>query len=253
VGQVVRLRRNTVTVLLPHSLEAELAHQNTPVEAAQRGGTGAVVFRLRIAPGKGPMRKCTRRPCTNPARLERAAIIRTLLLAALLVSPSASESQGPPQRPPSSSPSIGATAEMPADEIFSRFATRILFLTCDLSADDLKQASGVLISADGFLVTNAHVVEGCRSMAATLIDRTSRRSYEAALKYYDKKSDSTAESGRWRFHSVGPAERYCLRQVRTQNHKPPRERVHGPGERRSAGDQALQGGRRARVGGDRHR
>ena len=190
MGEVVRLRRNAVTVLLPHSLESELARQNTPVKAAQWGGTGAGVFRLRIAPGRGPMRKGTRQPCTNPARLERVAIIRTLLLAALLVSPSASESQGPPQRPPSSSPSIGATAEMPADEIFSRFAARILFLTCDLSADDLKQASGVLISADGFLVTNAHVVEGCRSMAATLIDRTSRRSYEAALKYYDKKSDT---------------------------------------------------------------
>jgi len=79
---------------------------------------------------------------------------------------------------------------MPPEEIFSRFANRILVLTCDLSADDLKRASGVLVSADGFVVTNAHVVEGCRSISATQISGTSRRSYEAVLKYYDRKSDT---------------------------------------------------------------
>jgi len=79
---------------------------------------------------------------------------------------------------------------MPPEEIFSRFANRILVLTCDLSADDLKQASGVLVSADGFVVTNAHVVEGCRNVSATQISGTSRRSYDAVLKYYDKRSDT---------------------------------------------------------------
>ena len=52
------------------------------------------------------------------------------------------------------------------------------------------QASGVLVSADGFVVTNAHVVEGCRSVSATQISGVSRRSSEAVLKYYDKKSDT---------------------------------------------------------------
>jgi VWFA-related protein len=76
------------------------------------------------------------------------------------------------------------------EEIFSRFASRILLLTCDISADDSMEASGVLVSADGFVVTNAHVVEGCRSISATRISGASRRSTEAVLKYYDKKSDT---------------------------------------------------------------
>jgi serine protease Do len=79
---------------------------------------------------------------------------------------------------------------MSPEDIFSRFASRILVLNCDLSADDLKQASGVLVSADGFVVTNAHVVEGCLNMTGTQIIGTSRRSYEAVLKYYDKKTDT---------------------------------------------------------------
>jgi S1-C subfamily serine protease len=79
---------------------------------------------------------------------------------------------------------------MPPEEIFSRLAGRVLVLNCDLSADDSTRASGVLISADGFVATNAHVVEGCRSMNATQIGGTSRRSYQAVLKYYDKKGDT---------------------------------------------------------------
>jgi Trypsin-like peptidase domain len=135
------------------------------------------------------MRKCVRRPQTNPAPPERVAV-QTLLLAALLFHPCHSESQSPPPRPPSSSQSGGATAEMSPEDIFSRFASRVLVLICDLSADDLKQASGVLVSADGFIVTNAHVVEGCHSATATQISGASRRAYEAVLKYYDKKTDT---------------------------------------------------------------
>jgi len=66
-----------------------------------------------------------------------------------------------------------------------RFASRVLLLECESSL-----GSGVLVSADGFVVTNAHVVEGCQNMTATLISGTSRRSYEPVLKYYDKKSDT---------------------------------------------------------------
>jgi Ca-activated chloride channel family protein len=74
---------------------------------------------------------------------------------------------------------------MSAEEIFMRFASRVLLLECESSL-----GSGVLVSADGFVVTNAHVVEGCQNMTATLISGTSRRSYEPVLKYYDKKSDT---------------------------------------------------------------
>jgi TPR repeat protein len=78
---------------------------------------------------------------------------------------------------------------MSGEEIFNRYASRVLFLTCEESADDSSLASGVLISVDGFIVTNAHVVEGCRSITATHISGPSRRSYEPALKYYDERSD----------------------------------------------------------------
>jgi len=79
---------------------------------------------------------------------------------------------------------------MSAEDIFKRFASRILFLTCEESADERSLASGVLVSADGFIVTNAHVVERCRSMTATYINGASRRFYEPVLKYYDEQSDT---------------------------------------------------------------
>ena len=51
-------------------------------------------------------------------------------------------------------------------------------------------ASGVLVSDDGLVVTNAHVAEGCQAIRATYISGPSRRSYDATLKYYDKATDT---------------------------------------------------------------
>src|SRR5580658_7463039 len=94
--------------------------------------------------------------------------MRVLLIAALLFSTRAAESQSTPvSRPPGPSPAPGTAIEISAEEIYKRFASRILLLTCDLSANEVRQASGVLVSADGFVATNAHVVEGCRGMTAT--------------------------------------------------------------------------------------
>jgi TPR repeat protein len=113
-------------------------------------------------------------------------ISRIFLVILALSAPSAwAQTNGVP-----SASSGRAAAEMHPEEIFSSLAGRVLLLTCELSVDDEAQASGVLVSADGFLVTNAHVVEGCRHLTATFISGAMRRSYEAALKYYDKTSDT---------------------------------------------------------------
>ena len=129
---------------------------------------------------------------------ERVAV-QMLLLAALLLSPRLSAGQGPASRPPGSYPSSAAGAEMPSEEIFSRFASQVLLLTCDLSADELMRASGVLVSADGIVVTNAHVVEGCRSITAT----QDTRGFAAILRggaqvlRQEKRHGGTQDRGRW--------------------------------------------------------
>lgn len=82
-----------------------------------------------------------------------------------------------------------AVREMSAETIFERFASRVLFLVCDESADESLLASGVLVSPDGFVFTNAHVVEGCRNMTATQIHKKSRQPYIPVLKYYDERND----------------------------------------------------------------
>ena len=109
----------------------------------------------------------------------------------MLLGPRALESQSPAAARPSNPPrSGGAAGEMSAEQIFNRFAGRVVFLTCEKSEDESSLASGVLVAPDGFIVTNAHVVGQCRRMTATSISGASRRSYVPTLKYYDEKNDT---------------------------------------------------------------
>ena len=152
--------------------------------ASTSGHPGGATSRDTVA------RKMTRDQIAEAQRRAREWRSKPSQLAALIFSPSSSVGQRPLPQPPSSAAYGGAIAEMPSEDIFSHFASRVILLTCDISADDSMQASGVLVSADGFVVTNAHVVEGCRGISATQISRASRRSGAAVLKYYDKKSDT---------------------------------------------------------------
>jgi S1-C subfamily serine protease len=125
----------------------------------------------------------------NRSRLLRSSAHSALLILSLIAPCVVLGQLIPGLQPPKSSRPGGGTSEMSAEDIFKHFAGRILFLTCDESADEYSQASGVLVSADGLILTNAHVVERCRSMKATYISGKTRQSYDPLLKYYDEKSD----------------------------------------------------------------
>ncbi len=113
------------------------------------------------------------------------------LLTAILAGVCSAQQPNSRPAPQQASPAHAGSSvhEMSAETIFQRFASRVLFLVCDESADESLLASGVLVSPDGFVLTNAHVVEGCQNMTATQIHKKSRQSYVPVLKYYDERND----------------------------------------------------------------
>ena len=109
----------------------------------------------------------------------RSLILRTSIALSVLLFPAVG------QKPSGTTPS-----DMSAEMIFRRFAGRIVSLTCDVSSDTERTASGVLISSDGLVLTNAHVVEECQSMTATILTGQMRQPFSARLKYYGPQTDT---------------------------------------------------------------
>jgi hypothetical protein len=73
--------------------------------------------------------------------------------------PPVSPSPAAPAPPAPAQPQVVAgPREMSAEEIFRRFASTVVFVACEISEGKFQHSSGVLVTADGFLVTNAHVV-----------------------------------------------------------------------------------------------
>lgn len=83
-----------------------------------------------------------------------------------------------------------STRSISAEEAYTKFASRVLFLRCDLGPDDEVLASGVLVSSDGLVATNAHVVEGCHAITATYTSGATQLSFPGVLKYYNHEKDT---------------------------------------------------------------
>jgi hypothetical protein len=105
------------------------------------------------------------------------AVIRLVCMAALLTLPQWMNAQPKP------------AITMSAEEIFGKFASAVVYVECDISPNEGMQGSGVLASADGFVLTNAHVVTDCKKVTVTYINGQTKFAYDARLKYFDSRTD----------------------------------------------------------------
>jgi serine protease Do len=81
------------------------------------------------------------------------------------------------------------TSELTLQEIYAKCAPSIVAVTAytEEKSDDMYYwGTGVILSRDGYIVTNSHVVEGTCRAKVTLFDD---REYDVLLVGYDKRSD----------------------------------------------------------------
>jgi serine protease Do len=128
-----------------------------------------------------------RREQTRRRHIQTAGL-SLFLLFGFQLSISAQNSPAPRQ---GVSPRGGTVAKpMSGEEVFRQFASLVLFITCELSPEEGKQGSGALVSADGLIATNAHVIEGCVKVTATYLNGTLQQSLDAKLKFYNHQTDT---------------------------------------------------------------
>ena len=86
--------------------------------------------------------------------LKRAVLISTLLVAPLPLS-----AQAQPRKP-SVKPTAPAPQKDAAEEVFAKTASKIVFVITRKSGELHSRGSGVILSADGYIATNYHVLQG---------------------------------------------------------------------------------------------
>ena len=90
------------------------------------------------------------------------------------------------QSSPASAENIPQEGALSLQEIYERNYPSTASISCILTGGSTNGGSGVVLSEDGYLVTNAHVVSGAASITVRLSDN---REYDAALVGYDDVSD----------------------------------------------------------------
>ena len=81
---------------------------------------------------------------------------------------------------------VPSHGEMTLQEIYAACAPTVVGITTAIDGEDHSWGTGIIFTQDGFIITNAHVLEGVDSAVITLWDDTE---YNAKLVGYDSLSD----------------------------------------------------------------
>lgn len=82
-----------------------------------------------------------------------------------------------------SDPSVG---ELTLQDVYSKCAPAVVAITADVDDESYYWGSGVIMTADGYIITNTHVLEGTSAVTVTLWDDSQ---YDAKLVGADAVSD----------------------------------------------------------------
>src|SRR5271157_935006 len=88
---------------------------------------------------------------------------RVVLICTLLVAPSSLSAPVQPGKPPAKS-TAPAPQKDAAEAVFAKTASKIVFLITRQSGELYSRASGVILSADGYIATNYHALQGADSV-----------------------------------------------------------------------------------------
>jgi hypothetical protein len=88
---------------------------------------------------------------------------RVVLICTLLVAPSPLTAQAQPSKSPAKS-TASAPQKDAAEQVFAKTASKIVFLITRKSGELNSRASGMILSADGYIATNYHALQGADSV-----------------------------------------------------------------------------------------